>query len=544
MKTIKSRAIWLAAAVLILMVSCVSVSYAESTPLEGAPVQEDLTGTVLVPGVQDQPILIEGMQPDPTQPPDLPLLEPPVVPEATPIPMHRVTFYDFYGNVYAWADVPEGNFVFEPDRPVISGYDFQYWYDETNELSAPYLFGEPVVRDVNLWPMVTASSQQASDFPAPTNGAPEGMSQQDADALAQAILRTPAPSRIVPDGQQIQEILSTQAPAPGASDGATEPPSQVIQGTPEPGPEVSAAGDDLQGIIEEILATPSAETATPSPKPTSYEEGVIANIMDGAFLSPEETEQPIDSRAIIAEVVGGTQDASEEILVTSDEAPTTNAPPVEETKVPADQYTVDLIEAILSNPTKTEEPLDVPAETQAVPSAEPASLDEMATPPTAASEPTAAPDSTALGTTNEPEEPTPTTESTEEPVTTSEVEPTPAPQILGETPVPDAPVLATEPDDAEQPIVVEEQPVQDGGEPAVTITSVSKGEVTGIGSTVTLYSQVTGVPEGAMLVYQWQNDASGEYMDVPGATNSTYTYVVDEATNNCDWRLQVRVITK
>lgn len=75
----------------------------------------------------------------------------------------------------------------------------------------------------------------------------------------------------------------------------------------------------------------------------------------------------------------------------------------------------------------------------------------------------------------------------------------------------------------------------------VRITSISDGEKVGPGSRITLVSEVQGLVEGAQVSYQWQNNASGSYVDVPGANGSTYAYTVNEGNADSTWRVLISV---
>ena len=88
----------------------------------------------------------------------------------------------------------------------------------------------------------------------------------------------------------------------------------------------------------------------------------------------------------------------------------------------------------------------------------------------------------------------------------------------------------------------EEQPQESdkAAEMSVSIYVAYSGDQPYYGSTIQLLSLVAGAPEDAQLSYQWQyKDASGEWKDVPGATASTYEYVLDETNDDYAWRLVV-----
>lgn len=81
-------------------------------------------------------------------------------------------------------------------------------------------------------------------------------------------------------------------------------------------------------------------------------------------------------------------------------------------------------------------------------------------------------------------------------------------------------------------------------EPRVSVTYEYQGELT-MDTQVTVVAHVDNVPEGEgfTITYQWQNDASGVFADVPGATGPTHTYTVREyGESGCRWRAEVKII--
>ncbi|MCL1963777.1 MAG: InlB B-repeat-containing protein [Firmicutes bacterium] len=76
-------------------------------------------------------------------------------------------------------------------------------------------------------------------------------------------------------------------------------------------------------------------------------------------------------------------------------------------------------------------------------------------------------------------------------------------------------------------------------DPAVWVTVAYSGDETTGGTLVTLTAHVGGVPEGAARFIQWQNNAGGEYMDVPGVTGETITFAANEWNTACGWRAKV-----
>lgn len=76
--------------------------------------------------------------------------------------------------------------------------------------------------------------------------------------------------------------------------------------------------------------------------------------------------------------------------------------------------------------------------------------------------------------------------------------------------------------------------------PYVEVTQDYEGDLSP-GTEVTLTAIVHNLPEGKSPRYQWQNDASGEFADVPGADEAVYAFVIDEDTHpaGSNWRVNV-----
>lgn len=56
------------------------------------------------------------------------------------------------------------------------------------------------------------------------------------------------------------------------------------------------------------------------------------------------------------------------------------------------------------------------------------------------------------------------------------------------------------------------------------------------GTVITLSATLSGVTEGENITVQWQNNASGEFADVPGAMGLTYSFQATEETTGCQWQ--------
>ena len=56
---------------------------------------------------------------------------------------------------------------------------------------------------------------------------------------------------------------------------------------------------------------------------------------------------------------------------------------------------------------------------------------------------------------------------------------------------------------------------------------------------MTITAEVQGIPEGIDYGVQWQNDLSGEFEDVQGATDVNITFVATEEKMHCKWRVRL-----
>ncbi len=59
--------------------------------------------------------------------------------------------------------------------------------------------------------------------------------------------------------------------------------------------------------------------------------------------------------------------------------------------------------------------------------------------------------------------------------------------------------------------------------------------------TVTLFANADNLPIAKRIEYQWQNDASGEFQDVPGAQGPTFTFRTSDKDMFCNWRMRLTV---
>lgn len=78
----------------------------------------------------------------------------------------------------------------------------------------------------------------------------------------------------------------------------------------------------------------------------------------------------------------------------------------------------------------------------------------------------------------------------------------------------------------------------DGVTASLSVTFAS-GDVLRIGDTVTLKAILQNLPEDMLAHVQWQNDASGSFADVEGATGLSHTFTADAVNTGCQWRVAV-----
>ena len=93
----------------------------------------------------------------------------------------------------------------------------------------------------------------------------------------------------------------------------------------------------------------------------------------------------------------------------------------------------------------------------------------------------------------------------------------------------------------------EEEPAEEASEaeetetiaPVITLSASCEGGVLKTGALVTLTADISGIPEGVAYSLQWENNQQGEFMDVPGETDISVTFVADEQTIYCRWRVRI-----
>lgn len=109
-----------------------------------------------------------------------------------------------------------------------------------------------------------------------------------------------------------------------------------------------------------------------------------------------------------------------------------------------------------------------------------------------------------------------TAEPTEPKVTEMVYEPETMPQIIDES--------------------TNELPVS--GEPRVEVVYSYDGDLVP-GTSVTVTANVINVDPSLTLTYEWENNASGEFQHVLGATGRSFTFIADETNTACEWRVYI-----
>lgn len=124
-----------------------------------------------------------------------------------------------------------------------------------------------------------------------------------------------------------------------------------------------------------------------------------------------------------------------------------------------------------------------------------------------------------------------------------------AQQILGgimETEVEveaEAPVIEEGAEEVEEELfeIEDEAAPLAGPAPSIEVVCDYEGELKA-GTEVTVRAVVHNLPEMYQVNFQWQNDAMGAYADVNGATEQSFTFVVDEYhAEGCNWRVNATI---
>lgn len=479
-----------------------------------------------------------------------------IIQEPVPTIYHRVIFYDYFGQEYAWADVLDGDFLLEPEYPPYAeGYVFHYWYDGTDEIRAPYMFGSAVHRAIDLLPYHTMEQPAEAQMPA------QGLDGYWDDASTQGIQETndvgaPAqseqqsfpeqpdmdPSHILAEGIVADAAAMETVPR---VDGVLTPDAVQAEGEL---PQQQEEPPLMQGLLAEINGLVDAERA----QNTADEAGDAASTPD-AVTPPETPPSSLTMEELMGEAQGPQLSDELQALI-GEESPFLQQILSEmdgEAAEGSDEQSVDTtIQETLTQALESESAIGAEQSAQEPgnePDATSDALMEGAEGESIGPETIRAELIEAL----ESEHTLPTQQAAEEATAAEDV------LEMAEAPEPNAdaaPMQALEatqeqgeqadngvPDVEESPETAAETPelVQDAG----VVVHVLSDEQIGPGSRVQLVSEVYGVPEGANLRYQWQSDEHGVFQDIPGATGSDYSYMVSETSPASNWRVLVGVDT-
>lgn len=110
---------------------------------------------------------------------------------------------------------------------------------------------------------------------------------------------------------------------------------------------------------------------------------------------------------------------------------------------------------------------------------------------------------------------------------------------------PDSPHREHEPAPAQDALTPEEmaQSILSAGPwtPRVRIAFETDGPMD-LGAMITLEALVDNSPDGYAAQYQWKNDATGQFEDVPGATERTYAYHLDAYNLRYSWLVDITFV--
>lgn len=422
--------------------------------------------------------------------------------QTAPLPVYRVSFYDFHGNEYAWADVVQGSWVEPPPNPPdTENFAFQYWYDEVDVYATPYIFGTLVTQHINLVPRYTAkaSAMTAVNNVASSTGHSMPVTESIDITTVNQILGLPDPEPVV-----------VEAPAPDPIPESPLPDTQYVEPTVSyvdqsaALPDAKPATPDVSSV-NELLGKPEAPAApapvqeTPEAPPAAPAE-VPQPTVEDLFPVTEETEQPEE---IIPASPEDILNQPEENQNTDDQpAPTDNSEPVPETPAP-----------------QPEETVVVPTEETASPEQPPVTEDAQETPTPA-----------------QPETPV-----VDDPIPPVETPPPSDPSESIVMPQDDSQTLILE---ILNEMLEEEVPALPAAAPNIAIQYAIDGDEVQPGTMITLTAQLQNFPEDATdFVFQWQNNVNGTFEDVPGATGMSYSFAADSLNSGCEWRVQAMYST-
>ena len=332
------------------------------------------------------------------------------------------------------------------------------------------------------------------------------------DLIGEILAETPADDSIVPAVDEVaqDDLLSDLIegdPAAEAVVPETELPSGDVQ-------------DDL---VDETLAEDDEEIVVEEPV-ASGDDALIDQLlgeMMGSFggdTAPSKEETPVSP-----------EDAANALLQEMlDEM--NQAPASEETEEPVEEDTDEeapIVEMVDEEESVEEEPVvEAPEET------EEAADDEDAADEDGTEEEVVVIDDTEEEAAGEPEE------GAEEEVIVDEI----SDEAQDEAGTEETAEEPAEEDAVEEELVTiedDEVPLA-GAMPYVEVEYLYDGVLT-VGTEVTVVARLYNVPDGYDLQFNWSNNASGEFVQVAGATSQSYTFTADASNTDCVWTVDVTI---
>lgn len=467
--------------------------------------------------------------------------------------IYRVSFTDINGEIFGWVDVPQGHFILELEGfPHVDGLVFQHWFDVRDETASPFVFGVQVTEDIYLAPYYVL--QEGAYYG--NDGSGGGYYQESVPALNEEELRNLV-AQILQTTEEVPAIAPEDIPLMGdVDDGA---PVEQVQGEAqapvyaEDGMQVPIMPDAvlndeeqinnmIMGILDISLETPTtedtlaldpAEMVADIPVDETEPEGPTEEMNPGQILGGDVQEA---TSTVVPGALPEETALPEGILL-----------PEQEVK-PEMTPLADSILAFLDINTQEDGQADatVTPEEGAAADTEDIATGETGTvsdDPEAVAEPEATgPDIQELGVAGMMTADMASGEPTDEAETTEET-PSDEPSLTGEEPtggegtvdtaedtLPTEDSIPEIPSDA----VMAEAPLDS----MVMITFAFEGDRLSIGAPVTLSAELINFPESAVVSFQWQNDASGTFTDVPGANGRSYSFIADESNVRCNWKVR------
>lgn len=381
---------------------------------------------------------------------------------------------------------------------------------------------------------IIASADEAVISQEPEITEPSAMPDDAAqDILDDVLLPVEAPvltEDVVTDliGEILAETSADDSIVPAVDEVAQDDLlSDLIEGDPAAEavvPETELPSGDVQDdLVDETLTEDDEEIVVEEPMASS-DDALIDQLlgeMMGSFggdTTPPKEETPISP-----------EDAANALLQEMlDEM--NQAPASEETEEPVEEDTDEeapIVEMVDEEESVEEEPVvEAPEET------EEAADDEDAADEDGAEEEVVVIDETEEEAAGEPEE------GAEEEVIVDEI----SDEAQDEAGTEETAEEPAEEDAVEEELVTiedDEVPLA-GAMPYVEVEYLYDGVLT-VGTEVTVVARLYNVPDGYDLQFNWSNNASGEFVQVAGATSQSYTFTADASNTDCVWTVDVTI---